>query len=417
MNQEKIERYAALLVGVGVGLQPGQNLVIDCPLEAAPFGRACAAAAFQAGARDVALHYSDEAFDRLRAESACEQVLKEGLTWQTRRYLDYIEGARGATLRLTSAGPAAFLGVPPEKLAAAAAGKRASMAPVRAYTGKNEIQWCIAGVPGEEWAKAVFPALAAAEAKEALWQSICQVCRLQEDDPVAAWRRHTLENLAFRDRLNALCLTRLFLKDERGTDLVLGLAENAVWDGAEERTAAGTPFVPNLPTEEVFTAPHRADVNGTVVGSKPYVYNGSLIDGFTLTFEGGRVVRYTAEQGEALLGQLLAEAEGADRLGEFALVPNSSPVSSSGVLFYNTLFDENATCHMALGQSYASCQKDGARLSPEELLARGMNQSPVHADLMVGSSSLSVTGEMADGTRVALFEKGEWTRLLKEEQK
>ena len=408
MREDLLIKYAGLLVQVGVNLQPGQNLVIDCPLHAAALGRACAAAAYAAGARDVAVHYEDEALARLRCRLAPREVLGEAKPWQSARYLDYIGDCAGATLRIVSPDPAAFRGIDPERVQAQARARRLAMEPVRAYTGKDRVQWCIAAAPSPEWAAAVFPSLGQQEAVEALWDAIFEVTRIDTPDPVEAWRAHAQRNIAYRDKLNALAPVRLYLKDDHGTDLVMDLARGARWDGAREMSEAGVPFIPNMPTEEVFTAPHSHGVHGTVVGSKPYVYNGDIIDGFTLTFREGRVVDFSARTGQELLGRLLQEADGSDRLGEFALVPHSSPISRKGLLFYNTLFDENAACHMALGQSYVSCLPGGAAMTAAQLAERGMNQSTTHADLMMGSASLSVEGEDESGRRFPLFRGGEW---------
>ncbi len=325
----------------------------------------------------------------------------------------------------------------------------------REYTMKDRVQWCVVAIPTPAWAASVFPGMPEDEAQEKLWSAIFDVCRVTGGDPVSAWKEHVAKTSACRDKLNELQLESIHMTSANGTDLTVGLAEGHTWEGACSKaengavfianvplnelqlesihmTSAngtdltvglaeghtwegacskaenGAVFIANVPTEEVFTAPHRERVNGVVKGTKPYVYNGQLIEGFSVTFKDGVVVDYSAEKNAELLGQLLDSDEGARRIGEIALVPASSPINRSGLLFYNTLFDENAACHIAFGAGYPTTVKGGAAMTTEELLACGVNDSAIHEDVMVGAEDMTITGLTKSGETVTIFENGEW---------
>ena len=265
-------------------------------------------------------------------------------------------------------------------------------------------------IPTEAWAQKIFPGCSGEEAVEKLWQAIFQVCRVTEDtDPVEAWREHVAKMAARRDRMNQLDLVSLHLVGENGTDLTIGLAEDAVWEGASEAAHNnGVEFIANIPTEEVFCAPHKDKVEGVVKSTRPYVYNGEIIENFTVEFRGGKVVSYTAEKGQELLGKLLDSDEGSRGIGEIALVPASSPIRQSGLLFYNTLFDENAACHIAFGRGYPTNIKGGTGMTTAQLLEKGLNDSAIHEDVMVGSPDMTITGLTRSGETVEIFRHGEW---------
>ena len=272
----------------------------------------------------------------------------------------------------------------------------------------DRVQWSIAALPSAPWAKKIFPELDTAAAMEALWKLIFDVCRVTGGDPVGEWTAHMERLSTLRDKMNALDLESVHFASSNGTDLTVGLADGAIWESAASRSEKGVVFLPNIPTEEVFTAPHKDKVEGIVYGTKPYVFNGQLIKNFYVRFEQGRVVEHGAEEGADLLGQLLDSDEGARSIGEVALVPASSPINRSGKLFYSTLFDENAACHIAFGASYPGTTKGGTALTKEQLEARGMNQSRLHEDVMIGAEDSEITGKCRDGRTVQLFKNGVW---------
>lgn len=263
-------------------------------------------------------------------------------------------------------------------------------------------------IPSAPWAQKVFPGVPAEQAQAQLWDAIFDVCRVKDGNVVEAWKAHVAKMTARRDRMNALGLESIRLQSANGTDLTIGLADGHVWEGAQSKTPEGYTFIANIPTEEVFTAPHRDRVDGVVKGTKPYVYNGNLIEGFSVTFKAGKVAAYTAERGEELLGQLLDTDEGARHIGEIALVPASSPINRRGILFYNTLFDENAACHIAFGKGYPGTVEGGTAMTKAGLLAHGVNDSIIHEDVMVGAPDMRITGRTRAGETVAIFENGEW---------
>ena len=404
-----LKKYADFIVRVGVNPKPGQLLVIRCSLEAAQLARLCVRSAFEAGAYDVRVDWTDNTVSRTRMELASEEALTDFKPWQLRTYLDYAETEGGiCVLHIIADDPEVYAGLDSEKISRVNAARLHYMAPWRDYTMNDRVQWSIAAMPSVPWAKKMFPELPDDEAVEKLWQLIFDVCRVTGGDPVNEWKAHMSRLMTLRDKMNALDLVSVHFKSANGTDLTVGLADNATWESAGSKSEKGVEFLPNIPTEEVFTAPHKDRVDGIVYGTKPYVFNGQLIKGFHVTFKNGKVVEHGAEVGEELLTQLLDTDEGSRSIGEVALVPASSPINRSGVLFYETLFDENAACHIAFGASYPGTTKGGTALSKEELLARGMNQSAIHEDVMIGAEDSDITGLCRDGSTVQLFKDGVW---------
>lgn len=408
MNEALLRKYAEFAVKIGVNPQPGQTMLINCPVEYAHLARLCAQVAYDAGASEVVVFYNDEALSRIRMERTGVEVLEDVKPWINRRYLDYYESKGGACiLHIIAEDPEIYKGIDGDKIdranrAAMAAGKQR-----QEYTMKDLIQWSIIAVPSPAWAAKVFPG--DPNGVERLWGTIFDVCRVAEDtDTVALWRAHMDKLSACRDQLNAWDLESVRFQSANGTDLTVGLADGAVWDAANGHTPQGYSFIPNIPTEEVFTAPHRDRVNGVVYGTKPYVYNGDLIEDFCVTFRDGKVVSHSARVGEELLGKLLDTDEGARHIGEVALVPVSSPINRSGVLFYNTLFDENAACHIAFGQGYPGTVQGGVDMDKEALLAHGVNDSLIHEDVMVGTPDMTITGRRRSGGEVLIFKDGGW---------
>ena len=406
---ELLKKYADFIVRVGVNPQPGQVLIINCALEGAPLARLCVRSAYEAGARDVQVNWQDDAVTRIRMELGSEDALTDHKGWQLRRYLDYAETEGGVcVLHLIADDPEVFAGLDGAKISRVNSANRAFMQPWREYTMNDRVQWSIAAIPSAPWAKKMFPELDTDAAIEALWQLIFDTCRVTGGDPVGEWQEHLARLSALRDKMNALDLESVHFASSNGTDLTVGIADQAVWESAASKNEKGVTFLPNIPTEEVFTAPHKDKVNGVVYGTKPYVYNGQLIEGWHVTFKDGKVVEHGAEKNASLLAELLSTDENACRIGEIALVPASSPINQSGVLFYNTLFDENAACHIAFGAGYPTNIKGGSKMNRTELLAKGLNDSAIHEDVMIGAPDTNVIGTTKDGKEVIIFTNGEW---------
>ena len=404
-----LKQYAEFIVRVGCNVQPGQTLILSAPLAAAPLARLCVRSAFEAGARDVRVDWSDDEVTRTRMELGGEEALCDVKPYVLRSYLDYAESEGSVcVLSLLANDPEALAGLDAGKVSRVSAARRKALRPWREYTMNDRVQWSIAAMPSPAWAKKLFPGLPEAEAVDKLWQLIFDTCRVTGGDPVHAWQAHLDRLKTLQGKMNALDLESVHFESANGTDLTVGLADGAVWESASSVSEKGYVFLPNIPTEEIFTAPHKDKVNGIVYGTKPYIHGGQAIKGFQVTFKDGKIVEYGAEENEALLGEILDTDEGARHIGEVALVPASSPINRSGVIFYNTLFDENASCHIAFGASYPGTTKGGNSLSEAELSARGMNQSLIHEDVMIGAADTRITGLTKDGRAVPLFEGGEW---------
>lgn len=409
MDKKLLGLYADFVVKVGVNVQPRQTFIIRCPVTMPEFAHACARAGYEAGAKRVLVRWEDEALQRLRYECEDEATLTDHKDWQLRCWLDYAEDPDGVcTLAIYAEDPEALAGLDAEKISRVSVASRKFMQPWREYSMNNRIQWCVVAVPTPVWAARVFPELPVDEAVEKLWDVIFTVCRVKGGDPVGEWKAHVAKTTACRDQLNAWDLDRVHFASANGTDLTVGLADDAVWEGACSAAENGAVFIANVPTEEVFTAPHRERVDGTVYGTRPYVYNGQLIEGWHVTFKDGKVVEHGADKNAELLAKLLQSDENACRIGELALVPVSSPINQCGVLFYNTLFDENAACHIAFGAGYPTNIEGGSVMTRQELLAKGLNDSVIHEDVMIGAPDTTITGYTKDGREVAIFKNGGW---------
>ena len=405
-REELLEEYARLIVRMGVNLQDDQPLVINAPLACADFARCVAGAAYDAGAHDVTVAWNDERLARLRYDKAKKSVFSEFPEWRRRLYEDSAaEGAAFVTIHASD--PEIFSGVEPERLTLAQQAAGAALLEYRQRLMSNKNAWCVVSIPTESWAKKVFPEDAPDAAVENLWQAIFAAVRLAPgEDAAVRWQKH-IEFLARAAKfMNDHAFSRLEYKNALGTNLSIELPEGHIWMGGAEKTQDGVTFVANMPTEEIYTLPKRDGVNGTVKATRPLNVNGNLVEGFSLTFKDGKVVDYKAERGAEILKELFSTDEGASYLGEVALVPYDSPISKSGVLFFNTLFDENAACHLAFGKAYPTCIEGGETMTSIELLQRGVNDSLVHEDFMVGSRDLAIDGIEADGTRVPVFREG-----------
>ncbi len=406
-DPQLLEKYAELAINVGVNVRKGQRLLIArAPLQLAPLVHLLTKHAYLAGARLVEVEWLDLEVDRLRLQYAPADTLSEYPDWRADLHLDYYEKG-DATLALVGNDPDKMAGSDPEALAVVNKARAQKMAPVFAQISSGASNWSIIAGATAEWAAKMFPQLTAQEAESKLWNAIFAICRVECDDPAAAWQDHIKQMKAREEYLNAGAYWRLRLRAP-GTDLTMGLPEGHQWLSGGGTARNGVYFIPNIPTEEVFTMPHRERVEGIVSSTKPLSYNNSLINDFQLTFEKGRVVNAVAAQGQAALDALLAVDEGARSLGEIALVPHSSPISASNLLFYNTLYDENASSHLALGSAYRYSLRDSADMSPEAFSEAGGNYSLAHVDFMVGSADMDIDGYLTDGSVEPLMRGGEW---------
>jgi aminopeptidase len=380
--------------------------VISAPLEALPLVRRITEHAYRAGASVVSTLFADDEAALARYRYAPDESFDRAAVWlQDGLAAAYRGGA--ARLAITGANPALLAGQDAKKVSRANMAFSRASRPALELITRHEINWTIVAAATPAWAKLVFPELPEDEAVDALWEAIFRTTRIETPDPVAEWREHGAYLQSRVKLLNEKRFGALRYKGP-GTELTIGLADDHWWCGGGSRAKNGIAGFPNMPTEEVFTTPHKDRVDGVVSSTKPLSYQGTLIDGVRVEFEGGRITRASAQEGEAILKSMLEADDGARRLGEVALVPHSSPIAQSGLLFWNTLFDENAASHIALGQSYSTCLMDGDRLSDAELAAKGANESLIHVDWMIGSGELDVDGLWADGGAVALMRKGEW---------
>ena len=406
MNTDLLRKYAALVIHVGVNLQKNQPLVIHAPIACADFVHELASEAYDAGAYDVAVNWNDEEFSRIRFQKANAERFRDFPAWRKAFYDDHA-AQNAAFISIAASNPDLFAGIDPKRLTEASQTAGKALMDYRARLMSNKNTWCVVSVPTTAWARKVFPDCTDVEAVAQLWDQILRAVRVSADgDPVAAWHTHIDRLQKITAFLNAHAFTELHYRNTLGTDLRIELPKGHIWMGGAERSADGTIFAANLPTEEVYTLPQRDGVSGTVVASKPLHYNGNLISGFILRFHAGKVVEYRAEQGEEHLKELLETDEGASFLGEVALVPHDSPISRSGILFYNTLFDENASCHLAFGKAYPTCIEHGDNMTEDELRHHGVNHSIVHEDFMIGTADLTVIGRTPSGETIPIMENG-----------
>lgn len=409
--EKLLDEYAQLVIRTGINIRQDQPLVINAGIENADFARRLAKAAYEAGAHDVTVAWHDEKLALIKYQLAKKSVFTEFPDWRRMLYLDNAEEG-AAFISVVAEDPEIFRDVEPERLTLAQQAAGAALKEYRERVMANKNSWCVVSVPSAAWAQCVFPELSEEAAVAALWDKIFAAVRVDgTGTAVENWKKHT-EYLARAAKfLNEHQFKALHYRNSLGTDLTVGLPSGHIWAGGAEKTQSGTVFVANIPTEEVYTAPAREATDGIVFSSKPLVYNGNLIKDFSIQFEKGRVTAYKAASGEDLLRELLATDEGASYLGEVALVPYDSPISKSGTLFYNTLFDENAACHLAFGKAYPTCISCGADLADDELLQRGINQSLIHEDFMIGTADLDIDGIKKDGERVPVFRNGNFAEI------
>ena len=402
----KLDRLAEVAIKVGLQLKPGQDLLVTAPTVALPLVRRIAEHAYQAGAGLVTPILSDEAVTLSRYRFGQDDGFDRAAGWL---YDGMAKAFAGNTARLAIVGdnPMLLSGEDPAKVARATKANSIAYKPALERIVNFDINWNIIAYPSPSWARLVFPEDEENVAIARLADAIFSASRVDNDDAITAWRKHNATLRSRTEWLNGQRFGALQYSGP-GTDLTIGLADGHEWQGGASTAKNGITCNANIPSEEVFTTPHARRVNGHVVSTKPLSYQGSLIDGIAVRFEEGRIVEAKATRGEEVLNKVLDTDEGARRLGEVALVPHSSPISKSGLLFFNTLFDENAACHIALGQCYSKCFVDGAQLTPEQIAAKGGNNSLIHIDWMIGSDQIDIDGLYADGRRVPVFRKGEW---------
>jgi aminopeptidase len=411
-NQEWLHKYAELVIHVGLNLRSGQRLIIHngstrgVPLHVAPLIREIVRSAYKAGARYVDVIWNDEELLRTRAQLAPRDSMKEYSTWHVHGLIDMIEKG-DAMLTIRSNNPALLSDLDPDIVGEWQQTHAEYFEPVLKAATSNKINWCVISAASPAWAGRIFPKLTPKAAEAKLWKAIFEITRLDQSNPVRAWEKH-IKNLTMRaEFLTARRYTRLVYKAP-GTDLTIGLPQGHKWIAAKEHAQNGIDFCANIPTEEVFTLPHCDKVDGRVTASLPLSYGGSLIKNFSLSFEKGRVTRVSAKSGESLLNKLVRTDEGAARLGEVSLVPQSSPIAQKKMLFYDTLIDENAASHIAIGHAIQSCLENSDRLTDEEFRQQGGNISITHVDFMIGSEKMDIDGTRDDGTHEPIMRRGEW---------
>lgn len=405
--KENLKKYAKLLVKAGINIQEGDTLALTVNVDQAELARLLVKEAYALGAKQVITQWMDDVINRENYLNQSVEVL-ENVPAHKIAEMNYLLDKKASRLVIRSSDPAALDGVDPEKLSKATRAANIAMKPMRIATQANKVSWTLAAASNPAWAKKVFPnAASEEEAVDLLWDQIFKTCRVYEEDPVAAWQEH-------EDRLNAkakILNDAQFVKLHYiapGTDLTLGLPKHHVWEAAGSYNAQGQHFIANMPTEEVFTAPDFRVADGYVTSTKPLSYNGNIIEGIKVTFKDGEIVDVTADKGDDVMKKLVFDNKGARGLGEVALVPDKSPISQSNITFFTTLFDENASNHLAIGAAYAFSLEGGTEMTEEELEAAGLNRSDVHVDFMIGSDKMDIDGIREDGTVVPIFRQGDW---------
>lgn len=411
-SQESLQKYAELIVRTGLNLREGQRLLINSLttrgvlLHNAPLVREVAKAAYRAGARYVDVIWSDEELLKTRIQMAPRDSFDEFSDWQVKAAMDLFE-QNGAHLTIRSNNPDLMEGEDSEIVGQVQRVYLERYAELSELLGKNLINWLVVAAAGPAWAKRVYPDLEPAEAEKKLWEAIFAITRVDQPDPVTAWDKHVNNLRARSEYLNAKAYAALHYKAP-GTNLTVGLPQGHHWDSAGSTTQDGIFYIANLPTEEIFTLPHKDKINGHVSASMPLSYSGALMEDFALTFENGHVVKASAKKNETVLKKILDTDEGSSSLGEAALVPHSSPIAQRGHLFFDALIDENAASHLALGRAYKFTLEGAENLSDEEFKTRGGNVSMVHVDFMIGSGQMDIDGLQDDGTTEPVMRQGEW---------
>lgn len=406
MNNKLLKKFADLAVKVGVNVQKGQILVVNSPVECRELARMIVESGYEAGASYVMMRYNDDVVAKHLYTYASLEVVKEVPDYLVEQF-KYIVDKKAAVISISAPTPGLMKDVDPTKMQAAAIASNEKIGFYRKHMMSNGSQWLVIAAPTVPWAKKVFPNIDSDEVVDKLWEAILNASRVTEDnDPVKEWQIH-IDKLAKHNKiLNEYNFKTLKFTNGRGTNLEIDLVKNHIWGGGGEKAANGVSFAPNIPTEETFTMPHSHGVNGKVVATMPLNYQGKLIEDFYLVFKDGKVVDYDAKKEKESLKSLLELDEGSSRLGEVALISYDSPISNMGILFYNTLFDENASCHLALGSAYSMNIKDSEKMTEKEMIAQGFNKSMIHVDFMFGSEDMGIVGITPEGKEVTVFKNG-----------
>jgi aminopeptidase len=405
MNKEHLQKYAELIVKSGINIKKDQVLVIRSPLDCAEFTRIIAREAYKAGAYDVEILWSDQESTKIRYMLGTDELFDEVPTWQKEFFLTNVK-RDAAFLSIAASDPSMMKDVDVKRLQQYTKTFNRELGEYRDRLMNNDNAWCVVAAPIPAWAIKVFPDLSEVDAMDRLWDMIFKAVRADQEDPVKAWEDHK-ENLSKNIKtLNELNLKELHFKNSKGTDFTLELPVGHIWVGGSEHTTSNHEFIANIPTEEIFTTPHKTGINGKIVSSMPLNFNGSLIDDFEFTVENGRIVDFSAKEGYEQLKSLVETDEGSHYFGEIALVAYDSPISNMNTLFYNTLFDENASCHLAIGKAYPMTIDGGDKMTKEELIEHGVNDSIMHEDFMIGTADLSIVGTATSGEKVQIFKNG-----------
>ncbi|MGJ7919142.1 aminopeptidase [Neobacillus sp. LXY-4] len=404
--QKNLEKYAELAVKVGVNIQKGQTLVVNTTIDSKEFVRLLVKKAYETGAANVIVNWNDDIVSRLKYDLAPDEAFHEYPKWRAKETEELAENG-AAFMSIVSSSPDLLKGVNPERIANFQKAAGTALSQYRKYIQSDKVSWTVIAAASDAWAEKVFPDEPEEKRVQMLWDAIFKSTRVDTDNPVEAWKNHDAELHKKVDYLNKKRYKKLHYKAP-GTDLTIELNEKHLWVGAGSVNEQGQEFMANMPTEEVFTVPLKTGVNGFVTSTKPLSFGGNIIDNFTLTFENGRIVDFKAETGAEILKRLVETDEGSHYLGEVALVPYHSPISQSNILFYNTLFDENASNHLAIGSAYAFCIEGGKKMSAEELIENGLNESITHVDFMIGSPEMNIDGITVDGKAEPVFRNGDW---------
>ncbi len=406
MNKTRLRKYATLIAKCGVNVQKKQDVLITAELDQPEFVEMLVKECYKAGAKRVFIDWTHQPLSALNVKYCSASVLGSLEEWQVKKW-EWQADTLPAKIYLTSEDPDGLAGIDQKKYAAATAKRSKVIKPIRRRM-ENKYQWCIAAVPGAAWAKKVFPGVRTSVAIEKLWEAILAASRVTED-PIAEWDKHNKDLAKRCEYLNSLEIRELYYKSSNGTDLKVGMIPEATFmAGGESTQDSNVYYNPNIPTEEVFTSPKKGEAEGIVYSSLPLSYGGQLINNFWFKFEGGKIVDCGAEENADMLREMISMDEGAAYLGECALVPYSSPIRESGILYYNTLFDENAACHLAVGMGFTGVLRDFEKYTDDEAHALGINDSVIHVDFMIGTADMSIKAVCADGKTVEIFKNGEW---------
>lgn len=401
-----LEKYAQLITAVGVEVKKGQTIVLNIAVDQAPLARLITKSAYAAGAAEVIVQWNDDVVQKEFLKNAASDRLENVAPHKVTQMNEWL-AKKVSRISVVSSDPDALKGVDSARIATFQSATGKALLPLRKATQNNEISWTVVAAAGPDWAKKVFPDLPQSEQVDALWDAIFKAVRIYSPDPIAAWREHDHKLASKAAELNAEQFDALHYTAP-GTDLTVGLPKGHLWYGAGATNASGETFMANMPTEEVFSAPDFRRVNGVVSSTKPLSYAGTTILGMSFTFVDGKITDFSAEQGQEVLATLIDTDEGSHYLGEVALVPDPSPISQSGITFFNTLFDENASNHLAIGAAYPFNLDGGTKMTEENLQAAGLNRSQTHVDFMIGSAKMNIDGLHADGRTTPIFRNGDW---------